>query len=94
MMFLVHLLGLLYGFFGLIWTVCLTTPGDLVLPAELLGKVATLYPPDIFAPEWAEDEDNGDGTGTASPLNASKPMLISGGIFAYCAYYFYSKLRP
>lgn len=89
MLFFLHLLGLLYGAFGLVWTNLMTTKGKVVLPSSFMGCVVNLYPPSVFSPSWADNPE----IGAERLANGTKPYLISGGIFLYCLRYLFTRCR-
>lgn len=89
MFFFLHLLGLLYGAFGLVWTRIICTPGKVLLPAPVLAGVVSLYPPSLFSPAWKESGE----IGADQEPNGTKPYLISGALFAYCLRYLFTRCR-
>lgn len=90
MLFLLHLLGLLYGAFGLVWTNLMTSKGKVLLPSSFMGCVVKLYPPSVFSPSWADNPADLEGEKLS---NGTKPFLISGGIFLYCLRYLLTRCR-
>ena len=90
MLFLLHLLGLLYGAFGLVWTSLMCTKGKVLLPASVMGSVVNLYPPSVFSPSWSANPADPEGENIP---NGTKPYLISGGVFLYCLRYLFTRCR-
>lgn len=87
MMFLLHLLGLLYGVLGLAWFHLVATPGQLVT-AAFAKQAQTLYPASFFSPIVASE----DATG-AETISFTKANWGLGLLAAYCGRYLLTRHR-
>lgn len=91
MLFLLHLLLLLHGAFGLLLTKLKTvevlgiSPYD-AIPAKVVELLRRIYPPQLYQVRGVSTGENGE-----MEYDSQKAYLASAGTMAYAAWWLHSK---
>ena len=88
MIFFLHLLGLVWSLFGLLYVKLFCRPDELTLPASAYKTFSTFFPDSYFLPAYQDK----NGKALAEP-DSTKPYLILGAVALYTGRYLLTHSR-